>query len=72
MSGKIVALSGEIGGWTINTTSIYTGTEHLGDDWSTVGITFVNDGSIHAPNFYVNTGGKIGLRQVESVLFKID
>ncbi|HDY89984.1 MAG TPA: tail fiber domain-containing protein [bacterium] len=76
LSGKIIATTGVIGSggnvWTIDADSIYTGTEHLGDDWSTTGITLANDGSIHAPNFYVNTGGEIGLRQVESVLFKID
>ena len=76
LSGLIKATTGEIGSggnvWTIKADSIYTGTEHLTDDWSTTGITLANDGSIHAPNFYVNTGGEIGLRQVESVLFKVD
>lgn len=63
-----------IAGWTAKATSLYTGTEHLGDDWNAAmdGITLVNDGSIHAPNIYVNTGGEIGLRQVENVLFKQD
>ncbi|GAH63855.1 unnamed protein product, partial [marine sediment metagenome] len=53
-------------------TIVSGGDEHKTDDWSTTGITLAADGSIHTPNFYVNVGGEIGLRQVESVLFKID
>ena len=73
LSGKIVASSGAIGGWTIDSESIYTGTKHAGDDWNANedGITLMDDGSIHAPNFYVNTGGEIGLRQVEDCTFGI-
>ena len=78
ITGAIKATTGEIGSgadlWTITADSIYTGTEHLTDDWNTAmdGITLATDGAIHAPNFYVNTGGEIGLRQVESILFKVD
>jgi len=69
-AGVLDAVSGTIGGWTLATDALYTGTKYTNDDWSTTGITLANDGAIHAPNFYVNTGGEIGLRQVESVLFK--
>lgn len=75
LSGKIVATSGSIGGWIIDSTAIYSNDKHAGDDWadeSDPGITLMDDGSIHCPNFYVNTGGEIGLRQVEHVLFKQD
>ncbi|HDY88860.1 MAG TPA: hypothetical protein ENH82_12210 [bacterium] len=53
-------------------TMVSGGDEHSGDDYSTTGITLAADGSLHTPNFYVNVGGEIGLRQVESVLFAQD
>jgi hypothetical protein len=48
--------SGYVGGWTINSTSIYTGTEdHSG--YTTDGITLYGGGSIHAKQFYIDTSG---------------
>jgi len=71
-AGVLKAISGTIGGWTLASDALYTGTKYIADDWSATGITLANDGAIHTPNFYVNTNGEIGLRQVESVLFKTD
>ena len=48
--------SGYVGGWTINSTSIYTGTEDH-DGYTSDGITLYGGGSIHAKQFYVDTSG---------------
>jgi len=48
--------AGYVGGWTINSTSIYTGTEDH-DGYTTDGITLYGGGSIHSKNFYINTSG---------------
>ena len=40
----------------------YTGTKHTASDWSTTGITLASDGAFHAPNFYINSDGEVGLR----------
>jgi hypothetical protein len=62
-TGKIYAAAGEIGGWTINTTSIYTGAEHIGDNFSASGITLSDDGGFHATKFYINTDGTVGINE---------
>jgi len=71
-AGVLKAFSGNIGGWAMASDALYTGTKHTGDGYSTTGITFVSDGSIHAPYFYINTEGEIGIKQVEEMLFKPD
>lgn len=61
--GAMTATSGVIGGWSINSTSIYTGTEdHSGYTANAGDITFYSNGSdasIHANNFYIDTSGNI-------------
>jgi hypothetical protein len=66
ISGAITATSGTIGGWSINATSIYTGTEdHTGYTTNAGDMTFYSDGadaSIHAFNWYIDTGGTFNAR----------
>jgi len=61
--GVVTAASGTIGGWTINATSIYTGTEdHSGYTANAGDITLYSDGvdaSIHGNKFYVDNTGKL-------------
>lgn len=64
LKGEIIASGGEIGGWTIDTDAIYTGSKHTGNDYSTTGISLVDDGSIHTPNFYINDDGEVGIRAI--------
>lgn len=63
MSGTVTATAGEIGGWSINATSIYTGTEdHDGYTANAGDITIYSSGtdaSIHAKNFYIDTAGNL-------------
>lgn len=63
ISGALTATSGAIGGWTINSTSIYTGTEdHSGYTANAGDLTIYSDGSdasIHAKNFYIDSGGNL-------------
>lgn len=60
-SGIITAKLGLIGGWAINATSIYTGTEdHSGYTANAGDLTIYSDGadaSIHAKNFYIDSAG---------------
>jgi len=61
MAGATKMTSATIGNWTVNTTSIYTGTEdHSGYTANAGDITIYSDGSdssIHAKNFYIDTAG---------------
>ena len=63
LSGAITATSGAIGGWNINATSIYTGTEdHSGYTANAGDMTIYSSGSnasIHAKNFYIDTNGNL-------------
>ena len=63
LAGALKATSGTIGGWSINATSIYTGTEdHSGYTANAGDITIYSDGadsSIHAKNFYIDTNGNL-------------
>jgi len=63
VSGEIEAVLGKIGGWTINSTSIYTGTEdHSGYTANAGDITIYSDetnSSVHARNFYIDTSGNL-------------
>jgi hypothetical protein len=63
-AGALKATSGLIGGWSIATDAIYTGTKQTGDDYSTSGITMANNGGLHAKNFYVNSDGEVGVKQI--------
>lgn len=63
LSGSITATTGQIGGWSVNTTSIYTGTEdHSGYTANAGDMTIYSDGSdasIHAKNFYIDAAGAL-------------
>src|SRR3990167_8339014 len=67
--GTITATTGTIGAWSINATSIYTGTEdHSGYTANAGDITFYSDGadaSIHAFNWYIDTAGNFHSRAVD-------
>lgn len=61
ITGAITATSGAIGGWNINSTSIYTGTEdHSGYTANAGDMTLYSNGSdasIHANKFYIDSSG---------------
>ena len=61
LTGKVIATSGTIGSWTIDSTSIYTGTKDFSGYTANAGdITIYSSGtnaSIHAKNFYINSSG---------------
>lgn len=63
ITGTVTATAGAIGGWTINATSIYTGTEdHNGYTANAGDLTIYSDGtdaSIHAKNFYIDASGNL-------------
>jgi len=63
-SGSVTASSGAIGGWAIDTGYIYNGTKHTTSDYSSSGITLngSGNGSIHSPNFYINSDGTAGFK----------
>ena len=62
-SGSVTAGTGSIGGWTIDTTSIFSGTKDV-TDYTTTGITISSDsgGSIHAKEFYIDTSGNANFK----------
>jgi len=47
---------GKVGGWKIDSDSIFSGTKDT-SGYSTTGITLYSGGSIHAPQFYIDTSG---------------
>ena len=50
------ATSGTVGGWTIDSSNIFSGTADS-DGYSTDGLTLHSGGSIHAKQFYIDTSG---------------
>ena len=66
ISGSITATSGTIGGWSINATSIYTGTEdHAAYTANAGDMTIYSDGadsSVHSFNWYLDTSGNFHAR----------
>ena len=54
---------GQLGGWTIDSDSLYHGTKVTGDNYALANgdITIRSDGSIHTKNFYVNSNGTTSL-----------
>ena len=62
-TGTITATGGAIGGWSIDTTSIFTGTEdHSGYTANAGDLTIYSNGtvaSIHGKEFYIGTDGKL-------------
>lgn len=60
IEGKIIADSGEIGGWIIDSESIYVGTKQTSNAYSSSGITLYSNGSngaIRSKNFRIDTDG---------------
>ena len=53
---------GEVGGWTIDSTTIFTGTKDTTGYTSDGGITLTNTGEIHTPVFYVESNGTSGFK----------
>jgi len=53
--------AGSVGGWTVDSDAIYSGTKDI-SGYSTTGITLNSGGSIHAPNFYIDTSGNAFFR----------
>tara|TARA_B110000902_G_scaffold76241_1_gene90630 strand:+ start:6388 stop:15912 length:9525 start_codon:yes stop_codon:yes gene_type:complete len=49
--------SGSAGGWTIDSTAIYSGTKTTSGFASSTGITLASAGSIHSKEFFINTAG---------------
>ena len=48
---------GSVGGWSIDTSYIWTGTKKTTDGYSTDGITLASAGAIRAPKFYLTAAG---------------
>jgi hypothetical protein len=65
LSGKIVAFSGLIGAWNIDSDSIYSGTKVTGDGLaaSPGDMTIKSNGSLHSKNFAVNVNGDVLITQ---------
>ena len=58
IKGTVVANLGYIGGWTIDADSVFAGTKDA-SGYTTSGITLssASGGSLHAKNFYIDSGG---------------
>jgi len=48
---------GSVGGWTLESGYIYSGTKQTSDTFSSSGITLYSGGSLRAVNFLIDTGG---------------
>lgn len=55
--GAIKATSGEIGGWNLSASALFSGASADTDGYTNSGITIYGGGSIHTPQFYVDTNG---------------
>jgi len=57
-TGSITANSGSIGGWTIDSSTLFTGTKDV-SGYTTTGISIngSGNGSFHSKNFYIDTNG---------------
>ncbi len=53
---------GEVGGWTIDSSSIYSGSKDLSGFTSNGAITLSSTGEIHTPTFYVESDGTSGFK----------
>lgn len=56
-TGYMEASSALIGGWTVNSSAIYTGNYQSSNAFSTSGITLHKDGALRAPKFRLDTNG---------------
>ena len=57
VTGTVTATDGEIGGWTIDADSMFSGTKDTSGYADGGGITISSGGSIHAKQFYIDTSG---------------
>ena len=57
VTGTVTATDGEIGGWTIDADSLFSGTKDTSGYADGGGITISSGGSIHAKQFYIDTSG---------------
>jgi len=66
--GTFYAVVGNIGGWTVDADSLYSGTKVSGDGYAVNAgdMTIKSDGSIHSKNFYINADGEVSFRGVAS------
>ena len=63
ITGAITATSGAIGGWTVDSNSMYSGTKDTTGYTSTNGhITVSSGGGIHTPKFYVDSSGNAAFK----------
>jgi len=69
-AGVLKAVSGTIGGWSLDSDAIYTGTKHTSDDFSADGITFASDGSLHGEQFYINSDGEAAFKVVDQLIYR--
>jgi len=54
--------AGTVGGWTIASNAIFSGTNQQSDGYQASGVTFASNGAIHSKNFFVNSDGAAGFR----------
>ncbi len=54
--------AGSVGGWTIDSSSIYSGSKDLSGFTSNGAITLSSTGEIHTPTFYVESDGTSGFK----------
>jgi hypothetical protein len=65
--GTMFAFIGNIGGWIVDSDSIFTGVKCSGNGYSASpgDITIRSNGSIHAKNFYVNADGTTSIAGIQ-------
>ena len=57
--------AGEVGGWNIDSTAIYSGTKNnTGNYNSSTGITLAATGSIHSKEFFINSAGSASFQGI--------
>lgn len=57
LTGAITANGGKIGGWIIDSDSIYSGTKQTSNNYATSGITLSSAGALRAKQFRIDTNG---------------
>jgi hypothetical protein len=67
LTGWIKADSGYIGGWTIDSDAIFTGTKKTSAGYTTDGITMASNGSLRAQYFEIRSDGKAQFESVDSI-----
>lgn len=67
-NGEFWGTSGHIGGWNIDTDSMFSGTKLAGDGFTANAgdMTIKSNGSFHSKNFFINADGNVGLAGVMS------